>query len=175
MKKFLPLMLVSPIIICWIAAYFLSGEPEETVRISSYSQFIKGNINRNFIVEFDERRYTSYEKKKGNRTSGFYEYLTKNDTSILVFDEIGGSEIDTPAFLTYSGNEYYPELLEEIDTTGFFLGDANGPLVFEVVSGKDDLSEKNEGLVVALVSLPLLVYFIVFKIYGFILWLKENK
>ncbi len=168
-------MLVLPIIICWIAAYLLYGEPEETVRISSYSQFINGNINRNFIVEFDEHGHTSCYKREGNGSSGFYEYLTKNDTSILVYDKIGGDDIDTPAFLTYSGKENYYKLLEEIDTIGFFLGDSNARLVFEKISGKDDLSKKNEGLVVALVLLPLLIYVIVYKIYGFILWLKENN
>jgi hypothetical protein len=175
MKKFLPLMLVSTTIICWTAAYFLSGQPEETVRISSYSQFIKGNINRNFIVEFDEQGYTSCYKKEGHGSSGFYKYLTKNDTSILVYDKNGEGDIDMPAFLTYSGVENYYKLMEEIDTIGFFLGDSNARLVFEKISGKDDLAKKNEGLVVALVMLPMLLYFIVFKIYGFVLWLKENN
>ncbi len=174
MKKILSWVLFLPIIICWTAAYFLSGIPEETLRITSYSQFIKGNRNSNFLVEFDDYGYTSFVKKKGNSTTGFYKYLTKNDTSILVFDDFEGSDIDTPAFLTYSGHENYPDLIEEIDTTGVFLSDADGYFVFEVVSGKDDLSEKNEGLVLALILLPLLAYYIGFNIYGFILWLKKN-
>lgn len=175
MRKVLSWVVLLPLIICWTAAYFLSGEPEETIRVSNYSQFINGNRNRNFIVEFDEHGYTSFVKKKGNNITGFYEYLTKNDTSILVFDDIGGGKIDSTAFLIYSGYENDPKLVEEIDTSSFFLSDINGHLAFKVITGKDDLLNKNENLVIALIFLPLLAYYIGFNIYGFILWMKKQK
>jgi hypothetical protein len=150
----------------------LSGQPKEIKNISNYTEILNDPKKYNFLVEFDHFGFTNFVEKTGIHHTGFFEYISKNDTNILVLDKIGGNSINkSPVLLCFDEYKNDHEL-KEIDSIGYFISDSNGYIILKVI-GKDNLDEKHEMLVFFLVIIPVIAYLIIFLLYGFILMIIE--
>jgi hypothetical protein len=171
-KKLFSFLLWLPLIVCLGTAYSISGQPEDTITIKNYSEFLTDDLRKNFIVFFDSTESTLIHKS-GRGISGFYTILIKNDTGIVFFEKYGTSKIKSPCLMKFEKTENH-HLLKEISGSEKFIKDDYGFLIFEPILTKDELVNKYDNLIGLLVFIPMSVYLFGFKLYGFAVWSKKN-
>lgn len=87
-------------IIIFFLAYKINSIPAETKIIHNYSEFI--NLikndeldNFNYVLSFDAIYHTNMYEKKGQNYKGWYKYICKNDSCIIIFDEFSFNKKDS--------------------------------------------------------------------------------
>jgi lipopolysaccharide export system protein LptC len=147
-------------------SYQLSNVPEETKVIQNYSDFreLKNNDkldNYNLQVPFDYLGYSSLYLTKQNNYSGWYKYLCKGDTCILLFDESvdKSKDIDeqSPKIVKayYAHDNLTKDHLKNEDSTKIFIGDGTNFVVLRLAT--DEIGQTKYGmLVIGLVIIGLL-------------------
>lgn len=172
MKKLLSWLLWIPLFICLGIAYLISGEPEEKITVKNYSRLLSGEIKKNFLVFYDDNDPTLIFKHGGGE-NGSYTILSRNDTRIIVFEKYGSGKISNPCLLKFVGTENH-HLFDEITIAKNVLKDSHGFFVFEPIFSQDELVNKHENLIGLLIFIPMALYLIGIKLYGFFLWAKDN-